>query len=305
MGEMDDIIKEFLIESTEGLDQLDRDFVELEKAPDSKDLLASIFRSVHTIKGTGGILGFDKLGAVAHVGESMLSRMRDRKLSLNPRVTTALLSLVDALRKMLSSIEMIGTEGDGDYSDVVAAVNSILDGSADAAISPISAAPVQCAAASEDHGSDEVCAPPTPPEIVAGAPSKNLPDKEVPATVSDAILMQSEKHDALASSTIRVDVGLLDKVMNLVGELVLARNQVLQFTTTTKDTTFLRTAQRLNLITTELQEGVMKTRMQPIGNVWNKFPRVVRDLALELRKTGADGHGWGRHRVGQDNYRGD
>ena len=100
--------------------------------------------------------------------------------------------------------------------------------------------------------------------------------------------MQSEKHDALASSTIRVDVGLLDKVMNLVGELVLARNQVLQFTTTTKDTTFLRTAQRLNLITTELQEGVMKTRMQPIGNVWNKFPRVVRDLALSCAKTGAD-----------------
>jgi two-component system chemotaxis sensor kinase CheA len=96
--------------------------------------------------------------------------------------------------------------------------------------------------------------------------------------------MQSEKPDALASSTIRVDVGLLDKVMNLVGELVLARNQVLQFTTTTKDTTFLRTAQRLNLITTELQEGVMKTRMQPIGNVWNKFPRVVRDLALGCGK---------------------
>ena len=137
MGEMDDIIKEFLIESTEGLDQLDRDFVELEKTPDSKDLLASIFRSVHTIKGTGGMLGFDKLGAVAHVGESMLSRMRDRKLSLSPRVTTALLSLVDALRKMLSSIEMTGAEGDGDYSDVVAAVTSILDGSADAAVSPI------------------------------------------------------------------------------------------------------------------------------------------------------------------------
>ena len=284
MGEMDDIIKEFLIECTEGLDQLDRDFVELEKTPDSKDLLASIFRSVHTIKGTGGILGFDKLGAVAHVGESMLSRMRDRKLSLNPRVTTALLALVDALRKMLSSIEMVGTEGDGDYSDVVAAVNSILDGSPDTVVSPNSAAPAQYAAASEDPGSDDVSAPTTPPETVASAPGKSLPDKEVSAMVPDAIPMQSEKPDALASSTIRVDVGLLDKVMNLVGELVLARNQVLQFTTTTKDTTFLRTAQRLNLITTELQEGVMKTRMQPIGNVWNKFPRVVRDLALGCAK---------------------
>ncbi len=285
MGEMDDIIKEFLIECTEGLDQLNRDFVELEKTPDSKDLLASIFRSVHTIKGTGGMLGFDKLGAVAHVGESMLSRMRDRKLSLNPRVTTALLSLVDALRKMLSSIEMTGAEGDGDYSDIVAAVNSILDGSADAAtVSPVSAAPVQCATASEDLDSDDAGASTTQAEPVASAPAKNLLDKEVSAMVSDATPIPSEKHDPLASSTIRVDVGLLDKVMNLVGELVLARNQVLQFTTTTQDTTFLRTAQRLNLITTELQEGVMKTRMQPIHNVWNKFPRVVRDLALGCGK---------------------
>ena len=276
MGEMDDIIKEFLIESTEGLDQLDRDFVKLEKTPDSKDLLASIFRSVHTIKGTGGILGFDKLGAVAHVGESMLSRMRDRKLSLNPRVTTALLSLVDALRKMLASIEMTGAEGDGDYSDVVAAVTSILDGSAGTAVAPPEAAiPPQCTAASEKPGSDDdACVPKTPQAgvaIAAASAPKSLPD------------LQSEKHDALASSTIRVDVGLLDKVMNLVGELVLARNQVLQFTTT-KDATFLRTAQRLNLITTELQEGVMKTRMQPIGNVWNKFPRVVRDLAVGCAK---------------------
>jgi two-component system chemotaxis sensor kinase CheA len=278
MGEMDDIIKEFLIESIEGLDQLDRDFVKLEKTPDSKDLLASIFRSVHTIKGTGGILGFDKLGAVAHVGESMLSRMRDRKLSLNPRVTTALLSLVDALRKMLSSIEMTGAEGDGDYSDVVAAVTSILDGSSDSAVVPPHAAiPLQCSAASEELGSDDDAYVPKTPQAgvaaaAASASSKSLPD------------LQSEKHDALASSTIRVDVGLLDKVMNLVGELVLARNQVLQFTTTTKDATFLRTAQRLNLITTELQEGVMKTRMQPIGNVWNKFPRVVRDLAIGCAK---------------------
>ncbi len=286
MGEMDDIIKEFLIECTEGLDQLDRDFVELEKTPDSKDLLSSIFRSVHTIKGTGGMLGFDKLSAVAHVGESMLSRMRDRKLDLSPRVTTALLSLVDALRKMLSSIEITGAEGDGDYSDVVATITSILDGSPDAsAVSPVPAAPWQCTPASENPGSDcDTSATKPSLATAASASTDNLPDTEVSGMASDTTPIQSEKHDALASSTIRVDVGLLDKVMNLVGELVLARNQVLQFTTTTKDATFLRTAQRLNLITTELQEGVMKTRMQPISNICNKFPRVVRDLALSCGK---------------------
>ena len=246
MGEMDDIIKEFLIESNEGLDQLDRDLVELEKAPGSKDLLASIFRAVHTVKGTGGVLGFGKLTSVAHVGENMLSRLRDGKLSLTPQVTTVLLSLVDALRRMLTCIETTGGDGDGDYSRVVAAVTAVVDGSA---------------------------------ETAAG---DAVPDREESGAVSDSVQNQNEK--LVASSTIRVDVGLLDKVMNLVGELVLARNQVLQFTTTTQDATFLRTAQRLNLITTELQEGVMKTRMQPIGNIWSKFPRVVRDLALSCGK---------------------
>ena len=225
------------------------------------------------------MLGFDKLGAVAHVGESMLSRMRDRKLSLNPQVTTALLSLVDALRKMLSSIEMTGTEGDGDYSDVVAAVTAILEGSTDAAAAPHPQLP-------------RLCRPPLwPPPRRARKGSGNSAHREDGRKRARGRADRRTRSRCLASSTIRVDVGLLDKLMNLVGELVLARNQVLQFTTTTKDATFLRTAQRLNLITTELQEGVMKTRMQPIGNVWNKFPRVVRDLAVELRKTGADRDG--------------
>jgi two-component system chemotaxis sensor kinase CheA len=286
MGEMDDIIKEFLIESNEGLDQLDRDLVELEKTPGSKDLLASIFRAVHTIKGTGGVLGFDKLTSVAHVGENMLSRVRDRKLSLNPRVTTVLLSLVDALRRMLSSIETTGGEGEGDYSGIIAAITSILGDSPNAvALSPDSPPPVERPAVTGECGANRATshgASAQPPELVAIPPREAPPDREESAMASDEAQIQNEK--LVTSSTIRVDVGLLDKVMNLVGELVLARNQVLQFTTTTKDATFLRTAQRLNLITTELQEGVMKTRMQPIGNIWSKFPRVVRDLALSCGK---------------------
>ena len=108
----------------------------------------------------------------------------------------------------------------------------------------------------------------------------------VPQTaIQDALQAQCESREDAVNSSIRVDVNLLDKVMNLVGELVLARNQVLQFTSNQKDPAFLNTAQRLNLITTELQEGVMKTRMQPIGNVWNKFPRIVRDLANSTGKS--------------------
>ena len=107
-----------------------------------------------------------------------------------------------------------------------------------------------------------------------------------PADIVDALRIQGASHGrtAASDSTIRVDVGLLDKVMNLVGELVLARNQVLQFAGRMKDTGFLAASQRLNLITTELQAGVMKTRMQPIGNIWNQFPRTVRDVALGCGK---------------------
>src|SRR5262249_56392057 len=89
---------------------------------------------------------------------------------------------------------------------------------------------------------------------------------------------------AVSDSSIRVDVGLLDKLMTLVGELVLARNQIMQFSTSQEDTAFLGTVQRLNVLTTELQANVMKTRMQPIGNIWNKFPRIVRDLAAACGK---------------------
>ena len=296
MGEMDEAIREFLIESQEGFDQLDRDLVELEKNPDSEVLLSRIFRVVHTIKGTGGVLGFDKLSSVAHVGENLLSRLRDHKLRLDGPITTALLRLIDALRTLVSEVAETGVEGEADYSDVTAVVATILEnpqngsaeasqtestpaGGADLALGQILAG---AAVSSETLES--------PPQQQRGADSRQLREvlvgnQEVaPETVSEALQTQKESREKPASSTIRVDVGLLDKVMNLVGELVLARNQILQFTTGIKDTSFLGTAQRLNLITTELQEGVMKTRMQPIGNVWNKLPRLVRDLAVSFGK---------------------
>jgi two-component system, chemotaxis family, sensor kinase CheA len=116
MGDMDDIVKDFLVESYENLDQLDRNFVTLEKDPTSRELLSSIFRTIHTIKGTCGFLGFGKLESVAHVGESLLSRLRDGLLSLTPAITSALLQMVDAIREMLACIESTGQDGDGDYS---------------------------------------------------------------------------------------------------------------------------------------------------------------------------------------------
>ncbi len=122
-----------------------------------------------------------------------------------------------------------------------------------------------------------------PPAAGEIAPAVPVGETETPA-VSGSNDASDAKGPAVSANNIRVDVGLLDKMMNLVGELVLARNQILQFTSGEQDSGLLSTAQRLNLITTELQESVMKTRMQPIGNIWNKLPRLVRDLALSCGK---------------------
>ncbi|HET6562026.1 MAG TPA: chemotaxis protein CheA [Marmoricola sp.] len=250
MDGLDEIVGEFLVESHENLDQLDRDLVELERDPSSRDLLSSVFRTLHTIKGTSGFLAFGTLESVTHVGESLLSRLRDGQMKLDPQITTVLLEMVDAVRELLASIEENGTEGDNDYADLVARLHRILDGEraepvAEPVVEPVEFEPV----------------PEPAPE--AGGPHRR--------TVAD--------------SSIRVDVALLDSLMNLVGELVLTRNQMLQRAATREDIELQRTTHRLNLIAGELQEGVMKTRMQPIDNVWSKLPRVVRDLSVMLGKS--------------------
>jgi two-component system, chemotaxis family, sensor kinase CheA len=252
-----DVIREFLIESNESLARLDQDLVALEKRPKDPALLASIFRTIHTIKGTCGFLGFSTLEAVTHLGESILSQLRDGKRDLTSDLVTLILEAVDVIKAVLVAIETTGQEGTEAYTDLR---------------NRLEAACTQTAAGA--------------PAGESPAASPDLPDTEDKAA--------PPKGSSVSDSTIRVDVGLLDKLMNLVGELVLARNQILQFNAQQENSTLSATSQRLNLITTELQEGVMKTRMQPIGVVWNKLPRVVRDLAasfgkqIQLEMHGAD-----------------
>lgn len=274
MQQLDDVVREFLVESVENLDRLDRLLVELEQDPHDRENLASIFRTIHTIKGTCGFLGFGKLEAVSHVGESLLSRMRDGELLLDAAITTGLLAMVDAIRRILASIETTGAEPDEDYGGVIATLNRLNATSSAGAPAP---AAVEAA---------------VPPPVVA-APPAALVAAEAAAPEVDAVgearstderPSAGERRPGVADTSLRVDVGLLDKLMNLVGELVLARNQILQFTTTQSDSSFVGATQRLNLVASELQEGVMKTRMQPIDNVWSKFPRVVRDLAIACGK---------------------
>ena len=280
---MEEIIKEFLVESGEGLDLLDRDLVALERDPSSRELLAEVFRAVHTVKGTSGALGFPKLERVAHVGENLLSRMRDGKLLLNPTITSGLLAMVDAIRQLLANIERDGTEGDGDYAAVVQKLESLLESAPAPETKPVAAPSVVPASLPlAEFEPPSTCSPTesAPLRASANAATASVPPGPAPSTAA----AEPPKETAASGGNIRVDVGLLDKMMNLVGELVLARNQILQCSSSQTDATFFNAAQRLNLITTELQEGVMKTRMQPIGNVWGRFPRLVRDLALQCGK---------------------
>jgi two-component system chemotaxis sensor kinase CheA len=299
MDEMDEVVAEFLVESHENLDRLDRDLVDLEQNP-SADKLAGIFRTIHTIKGTSGFLGYGKLESITHVAENLLSRLRDGELALDAPITSGLLALVDGVRQILASIEADGTEGPADWTPLVerlAALNR----------PAVNAAPEEDTAPQRDGEGK----PFGQMAVEAGRTSAQAVERAVAAQaqgdprhigeilveageleaadVVDTLAQQAETRSSMADNNIRVDVGQLDKLMNLVGELVLARNQILQFTTNQTgsglvDAGLVSTSQRLNLITTELQAGVMKTRMQPIGNVWSKFPRVVRDLAVTCGK---------------------
>ncbi len=289
MSDMDDIVKEFLVESTEGLDTLDRNLVALEKSPGDKELMGGIFRAIHTIKGTSGFLGFGRLESVAHVGESLLSDLRDGKKALTPEITSALLQLVDAVRTILAAIESTGSDGQDDFEALVELLTRLQKGEPAAGKAEGGGKPKREETSPKTGKAEKPEAPASAP--AAAAPAVAVEGSATPAAVAPAPAPAASVADGTEAkgpqapdSNIRVDVSLLDKLMNLVGELVLARNQILQFTATQEDSGFVATTQRLNLITTELQEGVMKTRMQPIGNVWAKFPRVVRDLALACKK---------------------
>jgi len=276
---MDDVVREFLGESRENCDQIDLDLVALEKNPDDSGVVARIFRAIHTIKGTCGFLGFGRLEAVSHAAENVLSALRDEEIAPTPELTTTLLAFVDVARELLDRIDSTGQEGEGDNSQLVAQLTAL--------VRPAGAPAGDGHAAPADDPPAPAAPPPAPVmvavEVAPPALVAPLPAIVVPAVIAPAPAAHAPPAET-AESSIRVDVSLLDKLMNLVGELVLARNQIVQFTGGNGDATFIGAAQQLNLITSELQEGVMKTRMQPIGNIWHKFPRVVRDLALSCDK---------------------
>src|SRR5690349_8458325 len=308
------------MESHENLDQIDRDLVALGQDPDSRDLISRIFRAIHTIKGTSGFLAFSRLEKLAHAGESLLSKLRDGVMPVTPTTITTLLATIDGVRSILASIEETQSEGDVDIESIIAQVNAQMSaGEAAADSAPAeAAAPAPAAEAAETpEPLEETSVRPAPepvenqrrpigeilvetgaaqPQDVGSALQQQIEGDErklgtilldegkaQPAAVNEALQAQTPKR-SIADSAIRVDVDLLDTLMNMVGELVLARNQLVRGVMEIGDATLVRSAQRLGMITSELQEGIMKTRMQPIEHIWSKLPRVVRDLSNSLGK---------------------
>ena len=280
---MDELTREFLIESQEGLDRMERCLTDLETRPKDAALLGEIFRSVHTIKGTTGFLGFKRLEKLAHAGENLLGLLRDGKLVADRPLITGLLQLLDGLRSILKSIETEASEGDGEDTRLIEELGALQApahahqparahaGSHSASI----AAPVA------PPESTVPSAPPGPAVVAAPAPPVNAaPAAEPEASSARPQSSPAPAAGTAAESTLRVDIILLNRMMNLVGELVLTRNQVLQATATDPNMTLL--SRRLDMVTADLRESVMIARMQPVSNIFSKIPRIVRDLSQSL-----------------------
>jgi two-component system chemotaxis sensor kinase CheA len=300
MDDMHEIVQEFLVESTENLDQLDRDLLALEVDPESTEILGSAFRTIHTIKGTSGFLAFNRLEQLTHTGESLLSRLRDGVQTMNTSTADALLLMVDTVRELLACIEESGNEGDvavepvmerlrAEVRDDSAPVNSIHDIAEPPSIGTTEAAATQGVEQAEPEVASTVAVPepaaPTEEPALSPAAKSARPveTKQLKSAPADGPTeeRQSTSKRSVAESSLRVDVDVLDALMRLAGELVLTRNQLIRGVASLSDPALTRTAQRLNVITTDLQESIMKTRMQPIDHLWSKLPRVVRDLGAQ------------------------
>ncbi len=260
---MDDLLREFLTETYESLDRVDAELVRFEQEPNNGDILGNIFRLVHTIKGTCGFLELPRLEALAHAAENLMGEFRDG-MPVTTEAVSLVLSTIDRIKIILEELEAHQREPAGHDADLIERLNRL------------ARRPER-----ELQGGtrrDTRPAPARRERIDAGMP---VPTRDASPAAERA---DAEPSERVATQSIRVNVETLDRLMTTVSELVLTRNQLLEIVRRHEDSDFKAPLQRLSNVTAELQEGVMKTRMQPIGNAWQKLPRIVRDLSAELGK---------------------
>ena len=269
---MDELLRDFLTETGESLDLVDAELVRFEQEPNNGQILGNIFRLVHTIKGTCGFLALSRLEKLTHAAETVMGKFRDG-MPVTAEAVTLILSTIDRIKTILEAIEAKEQEPAGNDADLIEQLARM-------ARQDISQQDIS----QQDH------AAPQPAAAEKQAPERAVTERSAAAEAVEKPIGDANEKPAgepgekLASHSIRVSVDTLDYLMTTVSELVLTRNQLLELVRRHEDSDFKVPLQRLSNVTAELQEGVMKTRMQPIGNAWQKLPRIVRDLSAELDK---------------------
>jgi two-component system chemotaxis sensor kinase CheA len=283
---MDDLLREFVTETNESLDVVDVELVRFEQDPNNAKILDNIFRLVHTIKGTCGFLGLPRLEALAHAAETLMGKFRDDAPASSEAVTL-ILATIDRIKIILVSLESDQREPDGADDDLITSLEGMVDRISVGGAKPESEHSVgtlvhQVLERPLREGEDTLddLERAFRNTTIEAEPAKS---PKPAATAVDAAVKEDETGKS-ANQSIRVTVDTLEQLMTMVSELVLTRNQLLEIVRRHEESEFKTPLQRLSNVTAELQEGVMKTRMQPIGNAWQKLPRIVRDLSNELGK---------------------
>ncbi|HVR57880.1 MAG TPA: hybrid sensor histidine kinase/response regulator [Pseudolabrys sp.] len=281
---MDDLLREFVTETNESLDVVDVELVRFEQDPNNAKILDNIFRLVHTIKGTCGFLGLPRLEALAHAAETLMGKFRDGAPASSEAVTL-ILATIDRIKTILESLERAQREPEGADTDLISSLERMVErvGSARTHVeAPHTVGTLVSQVLERPLRSDEDSL-----DDLERAFRETLPDEPAIRSEHAPAVEAAAKDDEAAkgaNQSIRVTVDTLEQLMTMVSELVLTRNQLLEIVRRHEESEFKTPLQRLSSVTAELQEGVMKTRMQPIGNAWQKLPRIVRDLANELGK---------------------
>lgn len=268
------LYQEFLVESFENLNKVNQELSQLEKDPHNSDIINSIYRTVHTLKGSAGFLGFNQLQQLAHSIENVLDLIRNKTLPFHSSLMDTLLESFDLCGQFLKNIEKNQTEGDLFILEIIHQLQQVTQNRPEKKCETDVGQYLHKDLLSENISSQvEIKNPPI---------NKNEVTMETKSPQVEQKIVEKEKD--ITDTTIRVQVKLLDQLMNEVGELVLNRNQFLQYMGQNQSTKLNRLVQQLNLITSELQNDIMITRMQPIGTVTSKFDRIVRDLARKQGK---------------------
>lgn len=297
MEDSDDEIRiEFILEAREILDLLDQNFVQLEMTPDDSKLIGNIFRGMHTLKGSSGVFAYKRLEKLAHASESLLGKVREGQLTFDTPKATILLSVADVIRDIVIGIDLTHVEPEGDDSGLIEDLMKLARGETPGSVTPIHSDPLAAVDSGVLATAQNVAFEPQLAEdksYVAVDHPSTVSEFAVPRDVASTTLGSDSQEDSVGitanrtselAAPVKVSLEVLDKLINLASEMVLARNRLLPFVNEYLDPSFSSAVRSIDLLTRELQERMMTTRMEPISQVWLKFPRLIRDVSAELNK---------------------